>query len=116
MDNTLSQIYQLEKEFIESRTQYENFANKEIQSIQNIKIFETSLKELDKNTNGKVYQPMGKAFILRKRENMKADLEYLMDVNRKALEEDRKKKAHFEVSKNDLEKQLIEMAKSIKMN
>ena len=116
MDNTLNQVYQLEKELIENRTQFEKFANKEIQSIQNIKIFETSLKELEKVGDAKVYQPMGKAFILRKKDAVKTDLEFLMEINRKALEEDKKNKLHFEASKNDLEKQLIEMAKSIKLN
>lgn len=117
MEGLLSQVYQLEKELIENKNKFESYGQREVQCIQNLKIFEASLGELNapQNEKARVYQPLGKAFLLRPAAEVKADLEGLTEVNKKGLEEDRKMKGHFEGKKNELEKQLIELTKGLKV-
>ena len=117
MDSILTQVYQLEKELIENKTKYENFAAKEVQSIQNVRIFEASLEELARNGNQReVFQPLGKAFLLRKPQELVKDLQHLKEVNTKGMEEDRKMKENFGQKKAELEKQLIELTHNLKRN
>ena len=117
MESQLNQVYQLEKELIENKNKFESYGTREIQCIQNIKIFETSLKELETDDPSvKVYQPLGKAFLMRPRNAIKTDLEFLLEANKKGFEEDRKMKTHFEGKKIELERQLIELTKGLKVN
>ena len=117
MESLLNQVYQLEKELIENKNKFESYGNREIQCIQNIKIFETSIKELEvDDPSVKVYQPLGKAFLMRPRTAIKADLEFLLQANQKGFEEDKQMKVHFEGKKIELERQLIELTKTLKLN
>ncbi len=117
MESSLNQIYQLEKEMLEQRSKYEQYHSNEVMCTQNARIFEFSLEALQTQPEGlAVYQPLGKAFLRRPKDALAADLRNLLEGNHKNFEEAKKMKEHFESKKNELEKQLLEMTKTLKIN
>ena len=117
MDAQLNQVYQLEKDMLEQRTKFETYQNNEIICLQNIKIFEYSLQTLKtENDSSKVFQPLGKAFLRRGKAELTKDLEALLEINQKNIEDNRKMKEHFEGKKNEIETQLVELAKTLKIS
>ena len=117
MESSLNQIYQLEKEMLEHRSKYEQYYSNEVMCTQNGRIFEFSLEALKSQPADQgVYQPLGKAFLRRPKDALATDLANLLESNQKNLEEAKKMKEHFESKKNELEKQLVEMTKTLKLN
>lgn len=116
MESTLNQIYQLEKEMLEQKSKYEMYLNNEVVCTQNIRIFEYSLAALREEQEGRaVYQPLGKAFLRRDRGGLCRDLEELLESNQKSLEESRRLKEHFESKKGELERQVTELTRGLKL-
>ena len=116
MDAQLNQIYQLEKEMLDQKSKYENSFNNEMVCLQNIKIFEYSLSALrTENDGAKVFQPLGKAFLRRGKHELIKDLESLLETNQKSVEEHKKMREHFEGKKGELEGQLVEMTRGLKL-
>lgn len=64
MNERLSQLYNLEKEFLASKQQLQNQITEEIRMMQSQKSYELSLEALEKSDKS-VYIPFGKAFLLR---------------------------------------------------
>ena len=117
METSLNQVYQLEKEMLEQRSKYDQYYNNEILCTQNIKIFEFSLDAIEEQPSDRaVYQPLGKAFLRRPKEALANDLRTLLESNEKSLGEHRRMKEHFETKKIELEKQLVELTKGLKLN
>lgn len=114
-EGLVNQIYQAEKEYITLKNQYELYATSEIQAIQQQKVFEYTLDALKAVDNEKVYQPMGKAFIIRDKKDMVTDLEYLQQRAVEDLEKAKTYKDVFGNKKTELEKQLIEMTKNLNL-
>ncbi len=116
METSLNQIYQVEKEMLEQKSKYEQYFSNEVMCKQNMQIFEFSLESLkDHPDHLAVYQPLGKAFLRRSKEALAVDLKSLLEGNQKNLEEAKKMKEHFEIKKTELEKQLLEMTKTLKI-
>lgn len=114
-ENLLNQVYQAEKDYIGLKNQYETYVSSELQAYQQKKVFEytlDSLKEIDTN---KVYQPLGKAFIVRDKSEVIEDLEYLQNKAGEDLENAKKYKEIFGLKKAEFEKQLIEMTKNLNL-
>lgn len=64
MNERLSQIYNLEKEFIGSKRVLQNLITSEIRLMQSQKSYELSLEALNKSEKS-IYIPFGKAFLMR---------------------------------------------------
>lgn len=109
------QIYQAEKEYIGLKNQYELYATSELQAVQQQKVFEYTLESLKTVENEKVFQPMGKAFIIRDKKDIVDDFEYLLKKTAEDMEKARGVKEMVGGKKTELEKQLIEMTKSLNL-
>ena len=64
MDERLTQIYNMEKEFLQSKQLLQNQITGEIRLMQSQKSYELSLEALEKSTRS-VYIPFGKAFLMK---------------------------------------------------
>ena len=115
-EGLINQVYQTEKEFLAAKGQYEAYLNSEMQTMQQKKVFEYSLESLKELKSDRVYQPVGKAFLARKKENMIDDFEYLLNKAEEDLKACSNYRQQFEKKKNDLQKQLVEMTKGLKIN
>lgn len=83
--------------------------------MQQQKVYEYTLDALKAVDNAKVYQPMGKAFIIREKSDIVEDFEYLCKKTGEELEKARQYKEVFGGKKAELEKQLVEMTKSLNL-
>ena len=114
-EGIINQVYQAEKDYINLKNQYEMYASTELQSLQQQKVYDYTLESLKEIDVSKVYQPMGKAFIIRSKDEVVADLEYLQKKAGEDLENARKYKEVLGSKKTDLEKQLVEMTKNLNL-
>jgi hypothetical protein len=64
MNEKLAQIYNMEKEFLESKRNLQNQITSEIRLMQGHKSYELSLEALNKSDKT-IYIPYGKAFLRR---------------------------------------------------
>ena len=114
-EGLINQVYQTEKEYIGLKNQYDTYANAELQTLQQQKVCSYTLEALKDVENNKVYQPMGKAFIIRDKKDVVEDFEYLQ---KKAEEDHGKAKQYKDIlgkKKAEMEKQLVEMTKNLNL-
>ena len=115
-EGLINQVYQTEKEFLATKSQYETYLNSEMQTMQQKTLFKYTLENLNELEKEKVYQPVGKAFLIRKKENLVEDFEYLLNKAEEDLKVCTNYRQQFEKKKNDLQRQLVEMTKGLKLN
>lgn len=118
MEETINQVYKLEKEFLESKQQLQRSIEQEVQAIQKKTIIKQSIDALneEENKGRNVYQPLGLCYILRPTEKLLQDLEYLHEKEVKEGEEFGKQKEALKEKTFGLQEQLFEMSKELKIN
>lgn len=116
INDQLAQLYNLEKELITQRTNFKNYVNTEIMLMQNQAKYKTTLEELGNiNDNRKVYQPIGKAFIIRNKEEYIKDLKFLIEKCDKDISETSKIKEHAGKKLKECERNVMELTKSMSL-
>jgi len=98
-DEQLQQKYQLEIELISSRDQYKAYAQAKLNNVVTSDKYKSAVKEIEEAGDSKVYQALGKAYLMRKKEDLIGDYKDLLDQNEKEHEE-------ISVRKIDLKLQL----------
>ncbi len=104
MEGQLAEAYKVEKEFMENKQKLELYNSQMLNSIQSKTILEQSLKILQEPDmeERKVYQPLGKCYLMRDPAKFKADVEFVLEKESKNLTEHRKNKEMYEVKTLDL--------------
>ena len=108
MESSLQQRVNLEKDFMENKAQRDQYHQSEMLCLQNKTIFEFSIKGLHEvGEDRAVYQPLGKAYLRRNKNDLEEDLKNLLVTNNKKYEEAKKMKEDLRCSlKQKLEKGL----------
>lgn len=86
-DEQLQQKYQLEIELISSRDQYKAYAQAKLNNVVTSDKYRSAVKEIEEVGENKVYQALGKAYLMRKKEDLLSDYKDLLDQNEKEHEE-----------------------------
>ena len=117
MEDTLQQVYKLEKEFMENKQKLQQFHQAELTSIQSKKILDYSLEVLEEKNidKKKIFQPLGKCYLRRDPVKLREDIKFVLEKEAKNLEENKKMKNHYQKLTLDANKQLIEMTKDLKV-
>lgn len=117
MEETLQQVYKLEKEFVENKQKLQKYHQAELTSIQSKKILDYSLKVLEEENieKKKIFQPLGKCYLRRDPAELREDIKFVLDKEAKNLEENKKLKLHYQKLTLDANKQLVEMTKDLKV-
>lgn len=114
-EGLINQVYAAEKDYIALKNNYEMYATAELQAVQQLKVYEYTLESLKSVDNEKVFQPMGKAFIIRDKKDIVEDFEYLQKKTGEDYETAKKYKEVFGSKKTELEKQLVEMTQNLNL-
>lgn len=86
-DDQLQQKYQLEIELISSRDQYKAYAQAKLNNVVTTDKYKSAVKEIEEAGENKVYQALGKAYLMRKKEELLGDYNDLLSQNEKEHEE-----------------------------
>mmetsp|Transcript_27285 Transcript_27285/g.24081 ORF Transcript_27285/g.24081 Transcript_27285/m.24081 type:complete len:105 (+) Transcript_27285:49-363(+) len=91
------QIYELQREIVAAAHKAKFYESTALQLKRNSDKCRISIKEIDGlEEQHKAFKPLGKAFVLRKKDDIKAELEDNIKNNDKEIEEQAKFKVHFE--------------------
>ena len=86
-DEQLQQKYQLEIELISSRDQYRSYAQAKLSNVVTADKYRSAMKEIQDGGDHRAYQAIGKAFLLRKNEDLLSDYKELLDQSDKEHDE-----------------------------
>lgn len=86
-DEQLQQKYQLEIELISARDQFRSYAQAKLSNVVTGDKYRQAVKQIDDSGDSRVFQAIGKAFLLRKNDELKGDYTELLKQNEKEHDE-----------------------------
>ena len=115
MESIQEQMFRLEKELQENNRLFELYQRQEFTCHNYKSIYTLSLRALDDTTDTQqTFQPLGKAFIIRPKDDLRQDITELERNNEKSIEENKKLKEHYFNKKKEASRQLLELINSCK--
>ena len=93
-DEQIKMKYQLEIDLISARDQFKHYAQAKLSNVVTRDKYDSAVKAIKENDKN-VYQTIGKAYILRPRDELLGDYESLIDENNKEKAEIEVRESYF---------------------